>query len=61
MLAGGGIIWATYKATNGLVLGNDPVFQAASAVLAQQGPLEICALGILLWLAGKWRMHTAVR
>jgi hypothetical protein len=44
-----------------LVLGNNPVVQAASAVMAQQGPLEVCAIGILLWLAGKWRMHTAIR
>lgn len=59
-MAGGGIVWAVYLATNGLVLGNNPVVRAFGSVLAQRGPLEISAVGMLFWLMGKWRMHTSV-
>lgn len=60
VMAGAGICFAAYKGTQHLVLGNDPVVNALGAVFSQQGPLEICAVGILLWMMGKWRMHTAV-
>lgn len=60
LLAGGGVCFAAYRGTQHLSLGNDPVVNAFGSVFAQQGPLEICAAGILLWLMGKWRMHTAV-
>lgn len=60
-LAGIGIIWAAYRATSGLDLSNDPVRVAAGAILAQRGLIELCAIGILMWVIGKWRSHTVVR
>ena len=61
LIASGGVAWTVYKATDGLVLGDNALTNAASAILAQRGPLEICAAGILLWLLGKWRAHVVVR
>lgn len=58
IMAGGGIVWAAYRATNGLNLNDSPLQSAAGAVLAQRGLIELCAVGILIWLIGKWRMHT---
>jgi hypothetical protein len=58
IMAGGGIVWAVYRATNGLNLNDSPMQAAAGAILAQRGLIELCAVGILLWLVGKWRMHT---
>ena len=48
LLIGLGLIWATYAA------------RADYAGLLQlrvlpPGPLEVCAIGILIWLHGKWR------
>lgn len=57
-MAGGGIIWAVYRATNGLNLNDSPLQAAAGAVLAQRGLIELTAVGILMWLIGKWRRHT---
>lgn len=58
IIAGGGIVWAVYRATNGLNLNDSPLQSAAGAVLAQRGLIELCAIGVLMWLVGKWRMHT---
>jgi hypothetical protein len=58
IMAGGGIIWAVYRATNGLNLNDSPLQSAAGAILAQRGLIELTALGILMWLIGKWRRHT---
>jgi hypothetical protein len=57
-MAGGGIIWAVYRATSGLNLNNQPLQSAAGAVLAQPGLIELTAVGILMWLIGKWRRYT---
>ena len=57
-IAGGGIIWAVYRATSGLNLNNQPLQSAAGAVLAQRGVIELTATGILMWLVGKRRRHT---
>jgi len=59
LMAGGGIIWAAYRATNGLNLNDSPLQAAAGAVLAQRGLIELTAVGILMWLIGKWRRHTS--
>jgi hypothetical protein len=58
VMAGGGLIWAVARATNGLRLDDSPLQSAAGAVLAQRGLIELCALGILLWVVGKWRRYT---
>jgi hypothetical protein len=51
LLAGAGAIWATYVAT----------MDYASLWRMQimpPGPVEICALGILVWIHAKWRRST---
>jgi hypothetical protein len=53
LITAGGMIWGAYVATihfNG-VLGFD---------LIPPGPVEVCALGILVWLHAKWRRSTKV-
>jgi hypothetical protein len=51
LLAGGGMIWATYVAS---------VDYASlwKMQIMPPGPLEVCALGILAWLHAKWRRST---
>jgi hypothetical protein len=53
LLAAAGTIWGTYVAT---------VEYATlwTLQLAPPGPLEVCALGILVWLHAKWRRSTKV-
>jgi hypothetical protein len=55
LLCGGGIVWAAYVATRDFSVGDSALRDAAAKVLAQTGPLEISAFGVLLWLVGKWR------
>jgi len=53
LLAAGGTIWATYTATKDYA-------DLWRLQIAPPGPLEICALGILVWLHAKWRRSTKV-
>ncbi len=55
LIAGGGIIWATYAATRNLEVDATFLEQPLRNVFMQTGPLEVCAGGIIIWLAGKWR------
>ena len=48
LAAAGGIIWAVWVATQN-------VSTLWNLSVTQPGPLEICALGILMWLHAKWR------
>jgi hypothetical protein len=34
---------------------NDIMQYGFRQILLQRGPIEVCAVGILLWLIGKWR------
>jgi hypothetical protein len=53
LIAAGGMIWGAYTAT-----------QAYAGVLSldivRHEPMELCALGILVWLHAKWRRATKV-
>ena len=60
LLAGGGITWATYIATKEVDV-NDFVRDGFTRILHETGPMEICAVGILVWILGKWRKHTVLR
>lgn len=60
LLAGGGIAWATWTATNGVDV-NDFMKDGFRRIFAQNGPMEICALGVAIWLLGKWRKHTLLK
>ena len=48
LLAGAGIIWTAYAA--GVDFARLWRFQ-----ILPPGPLEVCAIGILVWLHAKWR------
>ncbi len=47
LIAAGGVIWTVQSA----------ITSAApfSALTLPRGPLEVCAIGILIWLHAKWR------
>ncbi len=48
LVAAGGIIWA-------IRLAGQDMSTLWNFNVTRPGPLEICALGILMWLHGKWR------
>jgi hypothetical protein len=47
LIAAAGVIWAVKVTTSSML--------PAYATLITTGPMEICALGILMWLHAKWR------
>jgi len=51
LIAAGGMIWCAYSAT----LEYAGVW---SLELFRPGSIEVCALGIVVWLHGKWRRST---
>jgi len=56
LISAAGVGWAVYHGT--YVAHN--IVQGFTAVYLKSGPLEICAIGILVWLHGKWRRSTSV-
>jgi len=48
LIAAGGLIWAVRVATQDLA----SIWQLT---VAPPGPLEICGVGVLVWLHAKWR------
>ena len=56
IVAAGGVGWAVY---HGTYVAHD-IVQGFTAIYLKSGPLEICAIGILIWLHGKWRRATSV-
>ena len=55
-MAAGGLIWAVYHGTYQV----HDIVQGFTAVYLKTGPLELSAIGILIWLHGKWRKATSV-
>jgi len=53
LIAAGGIIWGVYVATQNFA-------GVWSFDLVRQGPMEVAAIGILIWLHAKWRRSTKV-
>jgi len=53
IVAGGGIAWAAAAATHHL--------EGFNGILFASGPLEICGIGILVWLHAKWRRSTSAK
>ena len=53
LVAAGGIIWTANLATQ--------KFTTFDHILLPTGPLELCAIGILVWLHAKWRASVSVR
>ena len=54
LIAAAGVGWAVYHGT----YETHDLRQAFTAIELKQGPLEVCAIGILLWLHAKWRIWT---
>ncbi len=53
LIAGGGIVWIAHAATNH--------FEGIARIgILPVGPLETCAIGILIWLHAKWRKSVRV-
>lgn len=61
LTAGGGIIYATYLATKDVPLDNVWAMTSAHRILGETGPMELCALGIVVWIYAKWRKTVVVR
>ncbi|MEO5936691.1 MAG: hypothetical protein ABIP81_05715 [Terriglobales bacterium] len=59
LIAGGGLIWATYAATKDLERDATFLDQTLRHIFMQTGPLEVCGAGVLIWLIGKWRASIA--
>jgi len=53
LIAAVGIVWSVRTATQDLS-------SLTQFGLLNPGPLEICAIGILIWLHAKWRRLTRV-
>jgi hypothetical protein len=53
LIAAGGMIWGAYAATVDYA-------GVLSFEIVRAGPMEVCALGILIWLHAKWRRSTKV-
>jgi hypothetical protein len=53
LITAGGMIWGTYAAT--LHFSGTLNFESIPP-----GPMEVCGLGILVWLHAKWRRSTKV-
>ena len=47
IIAGGGIIWVALLAL--------PQIGSPAGLAFPAGPMEVCALGIMIWLHAKWR------
>jgi hypothetical protein len=56
IIASVGVGWAVY---HGTYVAHD-IVQGFTAIYLKSGPLEVCAIGILIWLHGKWRRATSV-
>lgn len=56
LIAAGGMIWTAHLATL-----NYKGLDSFSFVNLPRGPLEVCAVGILIWLHAKWRSSVVAR
>ncbi len=61
LVAGGGIIYATYLATKDIAFNDLWAASSVHKVLSETGPMEACALGIIIWIYAKWRKNVVVR
>ncbi len=54
LIAASGISWSVYHATLSIDL-----VQSLSNIMLKTGPLEVCGIGILIWLHAKYRRSIA--
>ncbi len=50
IIASAGIAWAVYHATLTL-----DIIESFNNILLKRGPLEVCAIGVLVWMHAKYR------
>ena len=53
LIVAGGMIWGAYAATVAYA-------GVLSFEIVRAGPMEVCGLGILIWLHAKWRRSTKI-
>ena len=53
MIAAAGLVWATKILTADFT-------GVPNVQLPPGGPMEVCALGIVIWMHAKFRIHTSV-
>ena len=53
LVSAGGVIWTANVATKN--------FTSFDNIVLPSGPLELCAIGVLIWLHAKWRASVKVR
>jgi len=54
LISGVGVIWTVQEATKDLA----GLWQFS---ILRPGPLEVCAIGILIWLHAKWRRSVTIK
>ncbi len=54
LLAAAGVVWATYILTQNFT-------PETLLSVPPRGPLEVCAVGIIVWLVAKWRRSVKLR
>ena len=54
LTAAGGIVWAAHVSTAGFV-------NLQNLFPLPPGPMEVCGLGVIIWLVGKWRGSVKLR
>ena len=53
LVAAGGVVWAARLVTNNFT-------SVQTIQIPPGGPMEVAALGVVIWLHAKFRMHTSV-
>jgi|SRR6516162_11925557 hypothetical protein len=53
LIAASGVVWGVHEATKGLA-------DIWRFTISPPGPLEVCAIGILIWLHAKWRRSVKI-
>ena len=62
IMAGGGIAWSVHVATRNMDFNDMMIWQNTfRKIMLQTGPLEVCAIGVIIWLVAKWRRSVAIR
>ena len=61
LVAGGGVTYATYLGTKDIPMDEVWAVSSATRILHENGAMELCALGIIVWIYAKWRKTVEVR
>lgn len=61
LVAGAGITYASYVATKDMEFNDIWAASSFHKILSETGPMELCALGIIIWIYAKWRKTVDVK